>query len=209
MDIGYARVSKSDGSQSLDLQIDALAAAGVRSDHIYTDQASGKSAQRPSLINCLKALREGDTLIVWKLDRLGRSLRDLVNIVNDLSERGINFKVLTGHGANIDTTTSAGRMVFGIFASLAEFERDLISERVKAGLDAARARGRKGGRKPALTPAKVRTAQAAMKSRDTSVSELCAELGISTMTLYRYVSPNGELREAGLKVLNNSGRKKT
>ena len=207
MDIGYARVSKADGSQSLDLQLDALTKAGVLSDQIYTDQASGKTIDRPNLANCLKALRAGDTLIVWKLDRLGRSLRDLVNIVNDLADREINFKVLTGHGASIDTTTPAGRMVFGIFASLAEFERDLISERVRAGLKAARARGRHGGRKPALTPAKIRLAQAAMKNRDTSVPALSKELGISTMTLYRYISPEGKLREPAKKVLGSQRKK--
>ena len=208
MDIGYARVSKADGSQSLDLQLDALTKAGVLSEQIYTDQASGKTIDRPNLANCLKALRAGDTLLVWKLDRLGRSLRDLVNIVNDLADREINFKVLTGHGASIDTTTPAGRMVFGIFASLAEFERDLISERVRAGLKAARARGRHGGRKPALTPAKIRLAQAAMKKRDTSVPALSKELGISTMTLYRYISPKGKLREPAVKVLDSQRKKK-
>jgi len=141
--IGYMRVSKADGSQVLDLQSDALIAAGVSERHLYSDTASGKLDDRPGLAACLQALREGDTLVVWKLDRLGRSLRHLVNVVHDLTCRGIGLKVLMGHGAAIDTTTPAGKLVFGIFASLAEFERDLISERTRAGLASARARGRK------------------------------------------------------------------
>jgi DNA invertase Pin-like site-specific DNA recombinase len=144
--IGYMRVSKADGSQVLDLQRDALIAAGVERSHLYEDQASGKKDDRPGLEACLKALREGDTLIVWKLDRLGRNLRHLVNTIHDLMERGICFRVLTGQGANIDTTTASGRLVFGIFAALAEFERELIRERTIAGLSSARARGRNGGR---------------------------------------------------------------
>jgi DNA invertase Pin-like site-specific DNA recombinase len=154
MQIGYMRVSKADGSQSTDLQRDALRAAGVATRRLYEDRASGRLDARPGLDAALKALRRGDTLIVWKLDRLGRDLRHLINVVHDLSTRSIGFKVLTGHGASIDTTTSAGKLVFGIFASLAEFERDLISERTKAGLASARARGRKGGAPFKMTAAK-------------------------------------------------------
>jgi len=198
--IGYARVSKADGSQSLDLQLDALRAAGVRQNQIYEDLASGSRDDRPGLEACLRALRAGDVLVVWKLDRLGRTLAHLVNTVRDLSNREIGLRVLTGKGAQIDTTTSSGRMIFGIFATLAEFERDLIRERTVAGLAAARARGRKGGRKFALTKAQVRLAQAAMVERDTSVSALCVELGIQRATLYRYVGPNGELRDYGKRV---------
>ena len=135
------------------------------------------------------------------LDRLGRSLAHLVNTVKELSDRKIGLRVLTGKGAQIDTTTASGRMVFGIFATLAEFERDLIRERTMAGLASARARGRKGGRKFALTKAQVRLAQAAMAQRDTSVSDLCKELGIERVTLYRYVGPKGELRDHGKHVL--------
>lgn len=200
--IGYARVSKADGSQSLDLQRDALAVAGVQPDRIYEDQASGARDDRPGLDACLRALREGDVLIVWKLDRLGRTLSHLVNTARDLSDRGIGLRVLTGQGAEIDTTTSAGRMIFGIFATLAEFERDLIRERTMAGLDAARGRGRKGGRKFALTKAQVRLAQAAMANRDTSVAALAAELGVKSVTLYRYVDANGNLRDHGKRVLS-------
>jgi DNA invertase Pin-like site-specific DNA recombinase len=154
----------------------------------------------------LKALRKGDTLVVWKLDRLGRSLAHLVAVMDDLNKRGIGLKVLTGHGAHIDTTTPAGKMVYGIFAALAEFERELLSERTKAGLAAARARGRKGGRKPKMTPAKLRLAQAAMKDPQTKVSELCKQLGVGRQTLYRHVSPEGELREDGKKALSRSSR---
>jgi DNA invertase Pin-like site-specific DNA recombinase len=199
--IGYVRVSKADGSQSLDLQKDALIAADVPEGQTYSDHASGKKDDRPGLEACLKALRMGDVLVVWKLDRLGRSLHHLVRTVTMLSDRGIGLRVLTGQGAQIDTTTAAGRLSFGIFAALAEFESELIRERTMAGLQAARARGRTGGRKFALTKAQVRMAQAAMANRDTSVAELCKELGISPVTLYRYVDPKGNLREAAMQVL--------
>ena len=202
MKLGYVRVSKADGSQVLDLQVDALIEAGVDKKDIYQDQASsGKKDDRPGLESCLKALREGDTLVVWKLDRLGRDLRHLVNTVQDLAERGIGFKVITGQGANIDTTTASGKLIFGIFAALAEFERELIRERTMAGLKSARARGKKGGRKFHLTKGQVRLAQASMKNKNTNVSELCRELGVSRQTLYRYVGPDGELREYGKQVL--------
>jgi len=192
--IGYMRVSKADGSQVLDLQKDALVAAGVSERHFYSDTASGKRDDRPGLAACLQALREGDTLVVWKLDRLGRSLRHLVNVVHDLTNRGVGLRVLTGQGAAIDTTTPAGKLVFGIFASLAEFERDLISERTRAGLASARARGLKGGRKPKMTAAKLRLAMAAMGKPETNVGDLCQELGVTRSTLYRHVSPTGQPR---------------
>jgi DNA invertase Pin-like site-specific DNA recombinase len=199
--IGYARVSKADGSQSLDLQRDALAAAGVAPERVYEDRASGARDDRPGLEACLQALRDGDVLVIWKLDRLGRTLAHLVGTVRDLAGRGIGLRVLNGQGAEIDTTTPAGRLIFGLFATLAEFERDLIRERTLAGLAAARARGRKGGRKFALTKAQVRLAQAAMASRDTSVAALAAELGVRPVTLYRYVDAQGNLREHGRRVL--------
>jgi len=199
--VGYMRVSKADGSQTTDLQRDALIAAGVEPQQLYEDQASGKKEDRPALAACLKAVREGDTLLLWKLDRLGRDLRHLVNIVHDLTERGVGLKVLTGQGAAIDTTTASGKLVFGIFAALAEFERELISERTKAGLASARARGRNGGRPYKMTPAKIRLAQASMGKQDTNVSALCKELGITRQTLYRHVSPAGQLRDAGQKLL--------
>lgn len=142
-------------------------------------------------------------LVVWKLDRLGRDLRHLVNTVQGLADRGIDFKVLSGQGADIDTTTASGKLVFGIFAALAEFERELISERTRAGLTAARVRGRSGGRRFALTKSQVRLAQAAMGKKETTVSELCDELGVTRVTLYRYVGPDGKLRDHGRKVLRS------
>jgi DNA invertase Pin-like site-specific DNA recombinase len=125
-----------------------------------------------------------------------------VNVVHDLTNRGIALKVLTGQGAAVNTTTSAGKLVFGIFASLAEFERDLISERTKAGLASARARGRKGGRRPKMTPAKLRLAIAAMGKPETNVGDLCRELGVTRSTLYRHVSPTGEARGDAMRLLN-------
>jgi DNA invertase Pin-like site-specific DNA recombinase len=204
--VGYMRVSKADGSQSTDLQRDALLAAGTDPEALYEDKASGKKDDRPQLAACLKALRHGDTLVVWKLDRLGRDLRHLVNIVHDLTERGVGLKVLTGQGAAIDTTTASGKLVFGIFAALAEFERELISERTIAGLASARARGRNGGRPYKMTPAKLRLALASMGKRGTKVGELCKELGITRQTLYRHVSPTGELRPDGAKLISRNER---
>ncbi|EPU8562964.1 recombinase family protein [Yersinia enterocolitica] len=200
--IGYMRVSKADGSQTTDLQRDALIAAGTNTAHIYEDMASGRRDDRPGLTACLKALREGDTLMVWKLDRLGRDLRHLINTVHDLTVRRVGLKVLAGHGAAIDTTTAAGKLVFGIFAALAEFERELISERTVAGLASARARGRSGGRPFKMTTAKLRLAMAAMGKPETKINELCKELGITRQTLYRHISPDGQLRTDGIKLLS-------
>jgi DNA invertase Pin-like site-specific DNA recombinase len=204
--LGYMRVSKADGSQVLDLQKDALLAAGVATSHLYQDLASGTREDRPGLAACLKALRQGDVLVAWKLDRLGRDLRHLVNLVHELTERGVGLRILTGHGAAVDTTTASGKLVFGIFAALAEFERELIVERTKAGLLAARARGRRGGRPYKMTAAKLRLAQAAMADPETSVGELCRELGVTRQTLYRHVGPTGELREDGRKLLERRRR---
>jgi DNA invertase Pin-like site-specific DNA recombinase len=199
--IGYMRVSKTDGSQTTNLQQDALIAAGIDRTQLYEDFASGKREDRPGLTACLKAMREGDTLVVWKLDRLGRNLRHLINTVHDLTARGVGLKVLTGQGAAIDTTSAAGKLVFGIFAALAEFEREMISERTVAGLASARARGRKGGRPFKMTSAKLRLAMAAMGQPETKVNDLCNELSITRQTLYRHVSPKGELRQDGTKLL--------
>lgn len=199
--IGYARVSSADGRRSTALQRDALLAAGVTAERIYEDRASGKRDDRPGLAACLQVLRAGDTLVVWRLDRLGRSLPHLVTTVCDLDARDVGLRVLSGEGAVLDPSTSAGRLVFGLFAALAEFERDLVRERAMKGLAAARARGRRGGRRFALTKAQVRLAQAAMATRETSVAVLCRELGIRPVTLYRYVGPDGSLREYGTRVL--------
>jgi DNA invertase Pin-like site-specific DNA recombinase len=190
--IGYARVSSEE--QNLNLQLDALEKAGVSRDRIYEDKLSGKTKKRPGLEGALKAVQPGNLLVVWKLDRLGRSLQDLVSIVEELREKEVGLKVLEGKGADIDTSTPHGRLVFGLFASLAEYERELISERTRAGLAAARARGRVGGRKKKMDEKKLRLAAAAMKDRGVVVSELAKELGVSRSSLYKYISPKGEIR---------------
>lgn len=204
--IGYMRVSKADGSQVVDLQSDALVAAGVAVDQLYTDRASGKRDDRPGLEACLRSLRDGDTLMVWKLDRLGRNLKHLVDVVQALNGRGVGLKVLTGQGAAIDTTTANGRLMFNFFAALAEFERELIVERTNAGLAAARARGRSGGRPFKMTSAKLRLAQAAMGKPETKIADLCTELGITRQTLYRHVAPTGDFRPDGEKLLASKSK---
>ena len=160
--IGYIRVSKRDGSQVLDLQRDALAAAGVDASRIYADLASGRQDDRPGLRSCLKALQPGKTLVVWKLDRLGRDLKHLIGGVDLLQQRQVGFKVLASVGAQVDTTTANGRLIFGIFAALAEFEAALIRERTQAGLTAARARGRVGGRPRKMTATALTMAMTAL-----------------------------------------------
>src|SRR5918996_880441 len=182
MDIGYARVST--GEQTLDLQLDALKAA--RCSKVYTETASGAKAERPVLDEVLGYLRKGDTLVVWRLDRLGRSLKHLIEVVAALAERGVGFKSLT---EQIDTTTPGGKLIFHVFGALAEFERDLIRKRTQAGLAAARARGRVGGRPKALTdPKKIELAQALYADGRHDVATICRTLGISRATLYRYVT---------------------
>lgn len=197
--LGYARVSKADGSQVLDLQKDALIAAGVDEANLYSDMASGRKEHRPGLLALLKAARPLDVIVCWRLDRWGRDLRHLVNTIHDLGQRGIGFKVLTG--AEVDTTTATGRLVFGIFATLSAWEADQTRERTISGLQAARARGRVGGRPPKMTPSKVRLAMASMGKPETKVGDLCREIGVSRQTLYRFVSPDGTLREDGRRIL--------
>jgi DNA invertase Pin-like site-specific DNA recombinase len=180
MNIGYARVSTQD--QTLNLQKDALEKAGCKK--IFTDTASGAKAERKGLDEALEYLREGDTLVVWRLDRLGRSLKHLIETISQLDTRKIGFKSLT---ENIDTTTSGGKLIFHIFGALAEFERNLIRERTNAGLQAARARGRKGGRPKALTPKKAQMVQDLYRNKENSIDEICKILNISRTTLYRYI----------------------
>ena len=182
--IGYARVSTQD--QTLDLQKDALEKLGCTK--IFTDTASGAKAERIGLDEAMSHLREGDTLVVWRLDRLGRSLRHLIETITRLNNRGIGFKSIT---ESIDTTTSGGKLIFHIFGALAEFERDIIRERTQAGLTAARARGRKGGRPKALTPKKAQMAQALYKDKNNTIDEICRTLNISRATLYRYIKTGG------------------
>jgi DNA invertase Pin-like site-specific DNA recombinase len=199
--IGYMRVSKTDGSQTLDLQRDALLAAGINEERLYQDTVSGKKEVRPGLQACLKALQPGNTLVVWKLDRLGRDLKHLITIVDELRQRNIGFRVLTGHGAQIDTTTANGRLVFGLFAALAEYERELIIERTHAGLKAARARGRTGGRPRKMDAASLRMAMSAMSDPKGIAIEIAKRLNITTATLYTYVNSDGSLKDAGKKLL--------
>ena len=203
--IGYARVSKADGSQLLDLQRDALLDAGVDEERLYEDRASGRLDHRPGLEACLKALQPGNTFVVWKLDRLGRDLKHLVNTVDELRDRGVGLRVLAGAGAEIDTSTANGRLVFGIFAALAEFERELIVERTRAGLAAARARGRLGGRPRKMDVAMLRMAMRAMAERDTKAQDLAQRLGITTTTLYMYVNGDGTVKAPGQKLLDALG----
>jgi DNA invertase Pin-like site-specific DNA recombinase len=193
---GYCRVSTND--QSPELQLQAMAKE-VPEGNIYVEYASGKKDDRPQLEACLKALQPGDELVIWKLDRLGRSLVHLVNTVAALKDKGVSVRVLTG--STIDIATKEGRLNFGIFAVLAEWETELLSERTRSGIAAARARGRIGGGKPKLTKAQVRTAQSGMRNRDTSAAELAAELGITKTSLYRYVDAQGNLRAKGRRVM--------
>jgi DNA invertase Pin-like site-specific DNA recombinase len=187
MFIGYARVSTDE--QNLDLQRDALLKAGVAAKDIFTDKVTGVKAERPGLQAALSHLREGDTLVVWRLDRLGRSLQHLIETVTVLKDQGVSFKSLT---ENIDTSTATGNLVFQIFGALAEFERNLIKERTIAGLQAARARGRKGGR-PRRNPASGRVAMAKRMYQDRTISipEILKTLNISKATLYRWVNMSG------------------
>jgi DNA invertase Pin-like site-specific DNA recombinase len=193
--IGYMRVST--GEQSLDLQRDALARTGC--ERIYDDVCSGRAIDRPGLSKALDAAREGDALVVWKLDRIGRSLPHVVGLVGDLQKRGVGLKVLTG---DVDTTTATGRLVFGIFATLAEFERDLIHERTMAGLAAARARGRAGGRPRVMTKPKLKAAMTMMADRDNAARDIAAELGVSLSTLYAYVDARGQPRARATELLS-------
>ncbi|HCE8579391.1 TPA: recombinase family protein [Pseudomonas aeruginosa] len=184
--IGYARVSTDD--QNLDLQLDALHRAGIADDCLYSDTASGKDAERKELAACLKALREGDTLVVWRLDRLGRSLPDLVRIIGELEKKGVGFESLT---EKIETSSAAGKLVFHVFAALAEFERNLIRERTRAGLVAARARGRSGGRRPKLTPQQIKEIKRLMSDPTIPVSQIAERYNVSRTTIYK-VAPRRE-----------------
>lgn len=178
--IGYARVSTAD--QNLDLQRDALTAAGCL--RIFADTASGKLTERPELTKALDYLRPGDTLTVWRLDRLGRSVRHLIDTVNGLADRSVEFHSIT---EAMDTNTSGGKLMFHIFSAIAQFERDLIRERTMAGLAAARARGRVGGRKPKLNARQVAVAQQMYDSKDHTVEQIATTLRVSRQTVYRAI----------------------
>jgi len=186
--VGYARVSTPD--QNLDLQHDALQQAGC--DRLFTDVTSGIQTERPGLADALAFLRAGDSLVVWKLDRLGRSLKDLIGNVTALQARQIGLRSLQEH---IDTTTSSGKLIFHVFGALAEFERDLIRERTQAGLQAARARGHKGGRPKVRDARKAALAQSLYRDRQYSPREICLTLKISKTTLYRYLPHEAKTRK--------------
>ncbi len=186
--IGYARVSTAD--QDTALQLDALGRAGC--ERVFEERASGARADRPILAEAMDYAREGDVVVVWRLDRFGRSLKDLISNVAILRERGVGFRSLT---EAVDTTTPGGQLVFHIFGALAEFERELIRERTMAGLEAARARGRKGGRPSKMTRAKVRQASVLLADPGADVGAVCETLGVSKSTLYTYVGPDGIVRK--------------
>lgn len=178
--VGYARVSTQD--QKPALQLDALAALGC--ERVFTEKASGAQRDRPELAAALSYMREGDSLVVWKLDRLARSMQQLIETVADLEAKGIGFRSLT---EAIDTTTAGGKLIFHIFGALAEFERSVIRERTRAGLKAARDRGRKGGRPPALSAADLAAAKAMLRDPEITVAEVAARLKVSPATLYRHL----------------------
>jgi len=188
--VGYARVSTQD--QNPLLQLDALKQAGC--DKVFTEKATGAQRDRPQLQAALDYMRDGDTLVIWKLDRLARSLKQLIETVEAISGRGIGLRSLT---EAIDTTTSSGKLIFHIFGALAEFERGVIRERTRAGLDAARARGRIGGRPPALSRNDLNAAKALLSDPDITVAEVARRLGVVPSTLYRHL-PGGRsaVREA-------------
>ena len=180
MFVGYARVSTQD--QKPELQLDALKAAGC--EKIFVEKASGAQRERPELTGALDYVRDGDTLVVWKLDRLARSMKQLIETVEGLEEKGIGFRSLT---EAIDTTTAGGKLVFHVFGALAEFERSIIRERTRAGLDAAKARGRKGGRPPKLKEADLKAARAMLADKSITVEEVAKHLRVSPATLYRHL----------------------
>lgn len=198
--VGYARVSTLE--QDVDLQLDALREAGCRDALIFVDKVSGAKSQRPGLDACINALESGDTLLVWRLDRLGRSMPHLVTLIQELLKKGVAFRSLRD-GA-IDTTSASGELVFHIFSALAQFERRLIQERTKAGLSAARARGRQGGRR-AITrnDPRVKTACRMHRDHELSVEQICKTLDISRATFYRY--PRGGQRADAGTLINELG----
>lgn len=196
--VGYARVSTP--GQDFSLQKDALEQAGC--ERLFTDVASGAKASRPGLAEALDYMRGGDTLVVWRLDRLGRSLSNLIEVVRNLDDDGVGFRSLR---EQVDTTTTGGKLVFHVFGALAEFERELIRERTSAGLRAARARGRVGGRRKRMTPEQVQQASLLLANRSCDVAEVCRTFGVHRATLYRNVKnyQRQGLREASSETMGS------
>ena len=195
--VGYARVSTAEGRQILDRQVDALNAAGC--ERVFEDHASGATSERPNLTACLDYLRAGDVLVVLDLDRLGHLAGELITLIDALAERGIGFRAIN---SPMDTTTPAGRAFLQIQAAFAEMERNVIRQRVREGVTAARARGRKGGRPRIMTPEKLRYAQSLMADRTRSIPDICRALGeLPSSTLYHYLYSDGTLKRPGQRLL--------
>lgn len=207
MFIGYVRVSKTDGSQSTDPQKDALIAAGVSPDNIYEDYHSGANEKREGFMACMKALREGDTLVVYAIDRLGRVMLHLAKIITELKSKNVALKVLFGFGADVDIHSPSGGFIFNIFGAQAELERQLIIERTKIGLAAARARGRFGGRPRKMDATTIKMIAAAMSDRTTVVKDLAQKFGISKISIYKHVGADGTLTAKGQQVIDKEKKR--
>lgn len=201
MKVGYVRVSKNDGSQQLDLQKDALLEYGVKSNYIYEDMVSGAKEERPGLTSCLKSLREGDVLVLYSLDRFGRTMKQLVKLIVDLEEKEVSLVVLNGIAAGVDTRTPMGKMLYYFAGIFAENERLTIIERTKAGLAAGRARGRKGGRPTKINKNKLKLIQIAMKDKSNRVIDIAKSFNLSRETIYRYFTPEGKYTDIAKKYL--------
>lgn len=200
--IGYARVSKSDGSQVLDSQLDALKAFGVEEQYIYTDRLSGADANRPGFNECMRSLRKDDTLVVYSIDRLARGMNQAIKISDELQRKNVNLKILFGAGSIIDLSTAQGRFNFNIMSAFAEMQREMIRENTKVGLAAARARGKFGGRPWKVDPEILHMAMELLKENRMTVREIAKKLGVSDPTLYSCLNSDGTLKERGQMILN-------
>lgn len=200
--VGYARVSKSDNSQTTDPQKDALIAAGVNPKYIYEDYESGSKEKRTGFDACMRSLKEGDILVIYAIDRIGRVVLHLAKIIAELKSKSVGLKVLFGFGANIDIHTPSGNYIYNIFSAQAELESQLIRERTRIGLAAARARGRIGGRPRKMDAATIRMVSGAMSDKNTVVAELIKKLDVCYASIYKYVKPDGSFTEEGQKVID-------
>lgn len=194
--VGYMRVSTADGSQKFDMQETALIEAGVSPDKIYSDMASGASDDREGMKYMLKSLNPGDTVVVWKLDRLGRNVKYLVNIIDELIKKNVHLEILTGACHGINMTTPEGRMFFHMAATFAQFERDLIRERIVAGIAEAQRRGTKSGRKFKFSKYDIQTIQHMIKA-SVPKAEIARRFHVTTQTIFNYFTPDGEIKQRG------------